>query len=247
MEEFSEEELNNLIAEALSKNPVSANPLVPSGNYLGLAETDLMEHLHHRLSKKIIESELLEVFQEVRKDILTRTKKLTLHELHTITKNCNKCSIDSSSDLPKWNVKDPKIVIIVDSPSMPQEAVNLMVEAFKNAFLTSSHLCLTYVNRCHVYRKYEQQEVLNCSSYLHAEIELLNPKLIVTLGATPTSVLFGSSIKIKEVRGQIRWLGSWPILPTYSPSYSIRSGEHAIESFKNDIKQARHFFGDDVN
>jgi DNA polymerase len=243
MEEFSEEELNKLISEALSNETVSANPLVPSGSYLGLAETDLMESLHNRLSKKIIESELLDVFQDVRKDILTRSKKLTLHELHTVTKNCRKCSIDSSSELPKWNVQDPDIVIVADSPSMQQEGVDLMIDALKQAGLTSSQLCLTYVNRCPVFRKYDNQEVLNCTPYLHSEIQILNPKLVVCLGATPASVLFGSTIKIKESRGQVKWLGSWPILMTYSPSYSFRSGEHAIDSFKNDIKQAKQFIG----
>jgi uracil-DNA glycosylase family 4 len=247
MEEFSEEELNQLISEALSKDPVSANPLVPSGNYLGLAETDLMESLHVRLSKKIIESDLLEIFKEVRKDILTRSKKLTLHELHTVIKNCNKCSIESSSELPKWNVKNPDIAIVVDSPSMQQDAVNLMIDAFKDAQLTSEQLCLTYVNRCPVYRKYESQEVLNCTPYLHSELEILNPRLIVALGGTPASVLFGSTIKMKESRGQIKWLGSWPILATYSPTYSIRSGEYSVESFKNDIKQAKQFLGEHAN
>lgn len=243
MEEFSEEELNKLIAEALSENTVSANPVVPSGNYLGLAETDIMEQLHERLSKKIIESELLEVFQEVRKDILIRKKRLTLQELHTVTKNCKKCSIDSSSELPKWNVKDPEVVIVVDSPSIQQEGVDFMIESFKEAGLSSSSLCLTYVNRCPAYRKYEFDEVKNCTPYLHSEIEILNPKLVLCLGATPASLLFGAPLKMKDIRGTIKWLGSWPILSTYSPMYAIKSGEYSIESFKNDIKLAKQFVG----
>ena len=247
MNEFSQEELDQLISEALSQNSHSNNPLVPTGSYLGLAETDLMEKLHERLSKKIIESELLDVFQEVRKDIFTRSTRLNLHELHTVTKNCNKCSIESSSDLPKWNVKDPLIAVVFDSPSIPQESVNLMVSAFKEAGLKSTQLCLTYVNRCPVYRKYTAQELVNCVPYLHSELQILNPKLIVTLGSTPATVLFGTQIKIKESRGQIKWLGSWPILPTYSPSYAIRSGQNSIESFKNDIKQAKQFLGEHVN
>jgi len=248
MREFSEEELNNLIQEALNNNSDSANPVVPSGNYLGLAETDIMEKLYERLSKRIIESELSDVFQEVRKDILTRNNSLTLKELHTVTKNCKKCQIDSSPELPRWNVLNPDIVIVIDSPSIQQESIDLMVQTFKEVGLTSDQLCMTYVNRCPVYRKHEPEEVLNCAPYLHSEIQLLNPRLILCLGATSPSVLFGTPIKIKDCRGVIQWLGSWPILTTYSPAYAIRSGEHGLEAFKNDVKQARQFIeGSDAN
>jgi hypothetical protein len=57
---------------------------------------------------------------------------------------------------------------------------------------------------------------------LHTEIQLLNPKLIVCLGGVPSSVLFGTDIKIKDIRGQIMWLGYWPILTTYSPNYVLK-------------------------
>jgi uracil-DNA glycosylase len=70
---------------------------------------------------------------------------------------------------------------------------------------------------------------------------LLNPKLILCLGATPASVLFGSQIKIKETRGNIMWLGYWPILVTYSPMYILKSGGNTPEHFSIDIKQAYDF------
>lgn len=244
--EFDEAELQSLIDEALLQSN-SSHPFVPSNLHLGLAETNLFEVLHERLSNKIIESQLNEVFRDVRVDLLSRKVSTTLKDLHTVTKNCNKCAIQSNAELPKWNITNPDVVVIVDSPSMSSQAVEIMIQAFKKAELSSEILCLTYVNRCPVKRKYENQEVLNCSPYLHTEIQLLNPKLILCLGGTPASVLFGTDIKIKDVRGRLTWLGYWPIITTYSPSYVLKSlslensNTVPLEHFENDIFQVQNF------
>lgn len=242
MEEFSEEELTLFVNRALSKSE-DKHPF--SANHLGLAETDILQHLHERLSKRFIESEVNDIFQDVRSDITSRKIPLTLNELHTVTKNCTKCKISSSAELPKWNVESPDIVVIVDSPSLPSDSISIMVDAFKAADISSSQLCLTYVNRCPVQRKYEEQEISNCTSYLHSEIQLLNPKLIVCLGALPASVLYGTPIKLKDIHGEIRWLGYWPILSTYSPMYvarAVRADMISVrEHFQETIVRAKKF------
>jgi len=240
MEEFSEEELQQLIDTALSEND-SPNPFVPQGPRLGLGESQMMSSLHERLSKRFIESEINDIFRDVRKDINTSTFNLTLRDIHTVTKNCRKCQVDSTAELPKWNLDNPDIVVIIDAPNLPQEGVSVMLNAFKEAGLKSDQLCLTYVNRCPVQRKYEYQEVQNCANYLHNEIVCLNPKLILGLGLLPGTILFGDNIKLKDYRGSVTWLGNWPILLTYSPLYVLRSGENAQDTFNNDIKQAFNY------
>lgn len=244
MDNFDEKELESLIQEALSTSTSSSsNPF--STLHLGMAETDILESIHKRFSKKVIESEVNEIFQEVRTDILSRKISLTTQDLHTITKNCRKCSIDSDSELPKWNVENPDIVIVIENPSISLESIQLLIDSLKDAGLSSQQLCLTYINRCPVRRKYDNQEIINCSPYLHTELQLLNPKLILCLGALPSSVLFGSEIKLKDIRGNIIWLGYWPILTTYSPSYVIKSSSfessHVADSFRNDISNAARF------
>lgn len=247
MQEFDEKLLNNLIEEALSEKSSQAHPFGSSAGHIGFAETDMMQNLFERLSKRFTETYLIDVFQDVRTDILSRKVSLNLKDLHTITKNCNKCAINTSAELPKWNVENPDIVIVVESPSISQEAVSLMVTAFKNVGLSSQQLCLTYVNRCPVKRKYETKEIINCSPYIHTELQLMNPKLIVCLGGLPASVVYGTEVKIKSIRGQINWLGYWPILCTYSPQYVLKSNEFDQETnsifdhFQNDILQAYNF------
>jgi len=240
MEEFNELELQKLIDFALS-NTDSSHPFGNSGTYLGLAETDILSLVYSRLENKMAISQMTELFHDIRNDILSRKISTNVRDLHTITKNCDKCKLNSTPELPKWNVKDPDVVIILESPSVSPEAITLMIDAFKSAGFNSDQLCLTYVNRCPIRRKFENQEVTNCSPYLHLELQLFNPKLIICLGGLPSSVLFGTQIKIKDVRSSITWLGYWPIVSTYSPMYVLKSGGNIPNQFCADIKQAYDF------
>lgn len=240
MEDFDELDLQKLIESALAQKP-NQHPFGSSEAYLGLAETDILSTIYSRLENRMSISEITQLFHDIRVDILSRKISTNIKDLHTVTKNCRKCKIDTVPELPKWNVENPDVAIVVDSPSISPEAITLMVNAFKESGFSSDQLCLTYVNRCPLRRKYEEQEIINCSPYLHLELQLLNPKLILCLGSTPASVLFGSQIKIKESRGNIMWLGYWPILVTYSPMYILKSGGNTPEHFSIDIKQAYDF------
>jgi len=238
--EFSQEELDKLIHEALNSEP---NPTHPSsGLHIGLLDSDVLELLYSHLSNKIPDSDISSIYQDLRRDLLTRKYSSTIKDLHTVVVNCRKCQISGTTpELPKWNVKDPDVVFVADNPSLDQESVNFLLTSLKDAGFQSSSVCLTYVNRCPVKRKYTPQEVYNCSPYLHAELQLLNPKLIVTLGSVPLISMIGTDIKLKDYRGNMFWLGSWPILPTYSPIYAIKNGQQYQDQFATDIKSAQNF------
>jgi uracil-DNA glycosylase family 4 len=235
MEEFNEELLNSLIQEALKeKGAGQTNPF--STMHIGYGESDLLQVVSERLSDYLPESSIVSLMQEVRTDLVARKSKTTVKDLHTITKNCKKCAFNTIPELPKWNVTNPEVVIIIESPSMDPQAISFLVDKVKLAGFKSDQLCLTYVNRCPKNSKYESKEILNCASYLHSELQLLSPKIIVPMGSLPTSVLLGTDIKIKDYRGNLIWLGYWPVMPMYSPSYAARS-EVPTQQFVADLSQ----------
>jgi DNA polymerase len=64
-----------------------------------------------------------------------------------------------------------------------------------------------------------------CTPYLRRQIELLRPKVIVTLGATPLRELLGVQTGITRIRGQwqqLDMLGGIPVMPTFHPAYVLR-------------------------
>lgn len=240
MQEFSQEDLDSLIEEALSADNSKLTP--KNGLFLGLGETNLLSHIHETFEKHVPGDKLLSLFQEVRSNILTSKNNINIKDLHTVTKNCRKCpNMPESSELPKWNINNPDVLFIADNPKMDKDSVDLLVSSIKSAGFQSSNVCLTYVTRCPSFGKPDNSVIMNCSPYLHTEIQLINPKLIVTLGLLPLVSLLNSDIQLKQYRGSISWLGYWPILSTYSPIYAMKSGSQNIEQFVSDINQAYNF------
>ena len=240
MEEFSSEDLESLISEALSDKDSKLLP--KSGLYLGLGESSLLTQAYEVFEKHIPNERLVSLFQDLRDTILLNKNNTTLQNLHTVTKNCKKCpQVSGSSELPKWNVQNPDVLFIVDNPKIDKDSADLLVSTIKSVGFDSSKVCLTYVTRCPLTRKPENSEVINCASYLHTEIQLINPKLIVTLGLLPLATILNSDVQLKQYRGILTWLGYWPIIATYSPLYCIKNGDQFSEQFTSDIQQAFDF------
>ena len=69
-------------------------------------------------------------------------------------------------------------------------------------------------------------EVETCRPFLERQIELLDPRLIVTLGRYSMERYFSGS-KISQVHGRARRDGSRIYLPLYHPAYILRNGTAA--------------------
>jgi uracil-DNA glycosylase family 4 len=66
-------------------------------------------------------------------------------------------------------------------------------------------------------------EVSACAPYLAEQLDLVRPKVIVTLGNVPLKALFGVD-GITKLRGSWRvYKGSIPVMPTYHPAYVLRT------------------------
>jgi uracil-DNA glycosylase len=70
-----------------------------------------------------------------------------------------------------------------------------------------------------------EEEMRYCLPYLRAQIEVVNPALLVALGSTAAQGLlgFGAFKSLGEIRGQWREFAGTPLLVTYHPSYILRS------------------------
>src|ERR1041384_3213877 len=72
-------------------------------------------------------------------------------------------------------------------------------------------------------RKPTPEEMETCIPYLHQQIDLIQPKVIVALGATAVEGLLGKTIGITRLRGQWRTYRGIPLMPTYHPAYLLRN------------------------
>ena len=70
-----------------------------------------------------------------------------------------------------------------------------------------------------------QEEIAYCLPYLRAQVEIVNPDVIVALGSTAAQGLFGyGSFKtLGEIRGRWKPFAEKPVMVTYHPSYILRN------------------------
>jgi DNA polymerase len=72
-------------------------------------------------------------------------------------------------------------------------------------------------------RKPTPDEMATCIPYLHEQIDLIRPKVLVALGATAVEGLLGKTLGITKLRGQWQTYRGTPLMPTYHPAYLLRN------------------------
>ncbi|HEV2327168.1 MAG TPA: uracil-DNA glycosylase, partial [Verrucomicrobiae bacterium] len=72
-------------------------------------------------------------------------------------------------------------------------------------------------------RKPTTDEMATCVPYLHEQIDLIRPRVIVALGATAIEGLLGTTVGITKMRGQWNTYRGTPLMPTYHPAYLLRN------------------------
>lgn len=93
-------------------------------------------------------------------------------------------------------------------------------------------------------------EIEECLEFLDAQIVLVSPKLIVTLGNVPLYAVCKEQ-GITSKRGQLRWSRTWsnetkiPVFPMLHPAYCLRGS--GISEMKSDVQTLRQLNEDIVN
>jgi DNA polymerase len=73
-------------------------------------------------------------------------------------------------------------------------------------------------------RKPEPAEMAACSDYLKQQLDLIQPQVIVALGATAVTGLLGTTEGITRLRGKWKlYRGRVPVMPTFHPAYLLRT------------------------
>jgi DNA polymerase len=71
-------------------------------------------------------------------------------------------------------------------------------------------------------RNPEPDEVAACRPYLLAQIELIQPKLILALGRIAAQSLLDTDASVEHLRGRVHAFRNLPLVVTYHPAYLLR-------------------------
>lgn len=149
---------------------------------------------------------------------------------------CHRCQLREGANgvvMGEGNI-DNKIMLIGEGPGANEDrlgrpfvgrAGKLMDKILDAVNLKREDLYITNVIKCRPpgNRVPNQNEFEACVSILRAEIELIEPKVIVTLGSTATKYLIDPEESITNVRGKWFKRGDIFFLPTFHPAYLLRN------------------------
>ncbi|MEA3207186.1 MAG: uracil-DNA glycosylase [Chthoniobacter sp.] len=72
-------------------------------------------------------------------------------------------------------------------------------------------------------RKPRADEMQTCLPYLRVQIEIIQPRVLVALGATAMEGLLGETAPMNRLRGRWHEFGGIPLMATYHPAYLLRN------------------------
>lgn len=84
-------------------------------------------------------------------------------------------------------------------------------------------------------RKPLKPEINACAKWLDTEIEIIKPKILVTLGAVPLARLLGKTVKMQDYHGKMLEVGNMQIFPLYHPAALIYD-RSKTPAYEEDVK-----------
>ncbi len=181
---------------------------------------------------------LFEVVEKVKDDTLPRIRE-DLGE-------CTRCKLHKGRNKIVFGDGNPKaeLVFIGEGPGADEDAQGLpfvgragklltqMIEAMglqrKDVYICNVVKCRPPGNRAP-----EPDEVQTCSPYLLRQVDAIQPKVIVCLGAVAAKTLLETTRGISQFRGEwLEWRGR-KLMATYHPAYLLRNPNAKGEVWKD--------------
>jgi uracil-DNA glycosylase family 4 len=173
----------------------------------------------------------------------------TAHEeLEKIRKNlgdCQRCKLAATRKNLVFGVgnRQARIVFVGEAPGADEDEKGepFVGDAGKilNRIITAMGITREEVYICNVVkcrppgnRNPEPDEINACSPFLTRQIRSIQPEVVVALGAFATQTLLSTKEPISRLRGKFRDFHGMPLMPTFHPSYLLRSGGNS-DSFWN--------------
>ncbi|HOW54685.1 MAG TPA: uracil-DNA glycosylase [Syntrophorhabdaceae bacterium] len=160
----------------------------------------------------------------------------TLAELKKTVLSCERCPLASTRKNVVFGEGDPKaaIVFVGEAPGEEEDnqgrpfvgrAGKLLDQLIERIGIKRSDVFICNVLKCRPpgNRDPEPREVASCKEYLLSQLDIIRPRIICTLGRHAYNTLLEVDVPITRIRGKMTVFRGTPLLPTYHPSYLLRS------------------------
>jgi uracil-DNA glycosylase len=184
-------------------------------------------------------------------------KKQAMQELSEQINSCEKCELHKTRNKPLIGdgLVNTRILVIGESPGYYEdienkafvgEAGKILDQLLDSISLKRQDIYITNVLKCHPPRNHNpnRKEIDSCINYLHKQIDIIKPRLIVTLGKFASKEIFAKYklefTKISEMRGKVfetaTLFGKIKIISLFHPAVACYHSE-MLDTLKEDFKK----------
>jgi uracil-DNA glycosylase len=238
-EEIGIEEME--LPKSTPKDVVSTKPAAPripaptpfAGEHVGTAAVPLVKEIMVKPA-----APLFEAVDKVQDDSLLK--------IRTDLGECTRCKLHKTRNKIVFGDGSAKaqLVFVGEGPGADEDMQGLpfvgragklltqMIEAMglqrKDVYICNVVKCRPPQNRAP-----EPDEVAPCSPFLLRQIDAINPKVVVCLGAVAAKTLLNTTKGISQFRGEwLDWRG-YSLMATYHPAYLLRNPPAKSEVWKD--------------
>ncbi len=182
----------------------------------------------------------------------------TLTRIQEEIEDCKQCRLYETRTkcVPGKGVINPEVMIIGEAPGADEDrtgipfvgragrymdkwmdAINL--DRDRDLFIGNIVKCRPPGNRDPF-----PDEIEACRGYLERQIQLIKPKLILSVGRIASQFLIGSTLGIGRLRGRMYHYRGIPLIPTYHPSGVLRNPESYRKPVWEDLKAVKKFLSE---
>lgn len=176
-----------------------------------------------------------------------------LHALAAEASTCPRCDLAASRTQVVFGEGDPHadLLLVGEGPGADEDRLGVpfigrsgqllsrLVE--EEVGLTRDRCYTTNVVKCRPpgNRDPKPDEVAACAPWLDGQLELIQPKVVVTFGNFATRRLLGTTAGITSLRGATYpWRGV-TLVPTFHPAAALRGGPTTVAAMRADLVRAK--------
>ncbi len=185
----------------------------------------------------------------------------TLAELEEEALACVRCPLSSGRTRVVFGVGNPRaaLMFVGEGPGRDEDLAGEPFVGRSGQLLDQLILQELGLDRRHCYianvvkcrppgnRDPRPEEIESCRPFLDSQIELIAPRVIVTLGNFATRLLLATPEGIKRLRGRTYpfTVGSTAavLVPTFHPAAALRSGGDVVAQMRADLVRAKQELG----
>jgi DNA polymerase len=159
---------------------------------------------------------------------------------------CTRCKLHKTRNKIVFGDGNPQadLVFVGEGPGADEDAQGLPFVGRAGKLLTQMieamglrrgdvYICNVVKCRPPGNRQPEKDEVDSCSPFLFRQLDVLQPKVIVCLGATAAQTLLQTNRSISHFRGEWLEYRGYKMIATYHPAYLLRNPAAKSEVWKD--------------